>query len=93
MKSLSPVLAFLTACAFPAAVMGADNPQATKAVVGAAASTTTNKPAMVIQNPDGTFTVQKEPANEGGKDAKAKKGLVISPQVVVPIILPTEKRN
>jgi hypothetical protein len=40
---------------------------------------------MIVHNPDGTFTVQKEPA-EPAKDAKAKKRLVIPPQVVVPII-------
>jgi hypothetical protein len=40
---------------------------------------------MIIHNPDGTFTVQKEPSNRNSKDAKAKEGLVIPPQVVVPI--------
>jgi hypothetical protein len=40
-------------------------------------------PPMIVHNPDGTFTVQK-PA----KDAKAKKGLVIPPQVIVPFIPP-----
>ena len=43
------------------------------------------QPPMIVQNPDGTFTVQKEPAKPA-KDTKAKKGLVIPPQVVVPII-------
>jgi hypothetical protein len=42
-------------------------------------------PPMIVHNPDGTFTVQKEPAKPA-KDTKAKKGLVIPPQVVVPII-------
>ena|GEM_PF-5097368 len=38
---------------------------------------------MVIQNPDGTFTVQKTlpPAQP-----VAKEGLVIPPQIVVPLI-------
>lgn len=88
---LSPVLAVLAACASPAAVMGADDPQATKAVAGDAAST--SKPPMVIHNPDGTFTVQKAPPKEAVKDPNAKKGLVIPPQVVVPIIPAREKRN
>jgi hypothetical protein len=87
---LSPVLAVLAACAYPAAVMGADNPQATKAA-GDAAST--SKPPMIIRNPDGTFTVQKAPPKEAAKDPNAKKGLVIPPQVVVPLIPAREKRN
>ena len=86
---LSPVLAVLAACASPAAVMGADDPQATTAVGGAAS---TDKPPMIIQNPDGTFTIQKAPPKEQAKDA-AKKGLVIPPQVVVPIIPARERRR
>jgi hypothetical protein len=86
---LSPVLAFLTACASPAAVMGADDHQATKVAAGDAAST--SKPPMIIQNPDGTFTVQKASPKEQAKDA-AKKGLVIPPQVVVPIMPRRESR-
>jgi hypothetical protein len=43
-------------------------------------------PPMIVDNPDGTFTVQK-PA----KDTKGKPGLVIPPQVVVPLI-PARKR-
>jgi hypothetical protein len=88
---LSPVLAVLAACTSPAAVLGADDPQATKAVVrGNAAST--EKPPMIIQNPDGTFTVQKAPP-KAARDPKAKKGLVIPPQVVVPIAALPQKRN
>jgi hypothetical protein len=88
---LSPVLAVLAACAFPAVVMGADDHQATKAAVGDAAST--GKPPMVIPNPDGTFTVQKAAPKEGAENSKAKKGLVIPPQVVVPIIPARERRK
>jgi hypothetical protein len=80
---LSPVLALLAVYSSSAAVMGADDPQATKPV-GEAASP--SNPLMIIHNPDGTFTVQKAPPKEEGKDAKAKTGLVIPPQVVVPII-------
>jgi hypothetical protein len=82
---LSPVLAFLAACALsPATVMGADDPQATKAVAtGNPAST--EKPPMIIENPNGTFTVQKTAPKETAKDPNTKKGLVIPPQVVVPI--------
>ena len=88
---LPPVLAVLAACASLAVVRGADNPQATKPVVSDAAST--DKPPMVIHNPDGTFTIQKKPPKAGAKDSTAKKGLVIPPQVVVPIIPAPEKRN
>jgi hypothetical protein len=86
---LSPVLAVLAACASPAAVMGADDPQATKAVGGVAS---TSKPPMIIQNPDGTFTVQKTPSKEQAKGT-AKKGLVMPPQVVVPLIPARERRK
>jgi len=86
---LSPVLAVLAACASPAAVMGADDPQARKPEGGAASTST---PPMVIPNPDGTFTVQKAPPKDGTKGT-AKKGLVIPPQVVVPIAAPPEKRK
>ena len=88
---LSPVLAFLSACASPAAVMGADDPQATMAVArGNTAST--EKPPMIIPNPDGTFTVQKVPSKGAAKDVKVKKGLVIPAQVVVPLIRTPEKK-
>ena len=86
---LPPVLAVLAACASHASVMGADDPKATKPVRGDAS---TSKPPMIIQNPDGTFTVQKEHPNDGAKGT-AKKGLVIPPLVVVPIIPAREKRK
>ena len=85
---LSPVLAILAACASPAA-MGADDPQTKKAVADAAS---TSPPPMIIQNPDGTFTVQKAPPKDGAKGT-AKKGLVIPPQVVVPIIPARQRRK
>jgi hypothetical protein len=87
---LSPVLVVLAVCASPA-VMGADDHQATKAATRDAAST--SKPPMVIHNPDGTFTIRKAAPKDGAEDAKAKKGLVIPPQVVVPIIPAREKRK
>ncbi len=39
---------------------------------------------LVVRNPDGTFTIRKDPA--GNKDSQTKKGLVIPPQVVIPIV-------
>lgn len=39
---------------------------------------------LVVRNPDGTFTIRKEAAEN--KDAQTKKGLVIRPQVVIPIV-------
>ena len=50
------------------------------------------QPPMIVHNPDGTFTIQKPPAKTA-KDAKAKSGLVIPPQVVVPFIAAPEKRK
>ena len=88
-KLLSPLLAVLVVCASPAVVMGADDPQATKPV-GEAASP--GAPLMIIHNPDGTFTIQKVPSKEQAKDA-GKKGLVIPPQVVVPIIPARDRRK
>lgn len=86
---LSPVLALLAACFTPAAVMGADDPQATKPVEKAASPTI---PPMVVHNPDGTVTIQRA-SPKASKDRTAKKGLVIPPQVVVPIIAAAPKRN
>jgi hypothetical protein len=51
---------------------------------------------MIFQNPDGTLTVQKEPPKGGARDTKGtkpKEGLVIPPQVVIPIIPAPEKRK
>jgi hypothetical protein len=88
---LLAVLAVLAACASPAAVMAADHPQATKAAVGDEAASP-SKPPMVIRNSDGTFTVQKAPPKDGAKGT-AQKGLVIPPQVVVPIVAAPERRK
>lgn len=86
---LSFILAFLTACATAAVVMGADDPPAVKpAVTDTAPTNSAAKPLMVTQNPDGTFTVRKEPS----KDGKFEKGLVIPAQVVVPMIPKASKK-
>jgi hypothetical protein len=77
-------LVLLNACA--SAAMAADDSQPSKsATAQAAPSISTSKP-MITPNPDGTFTIQKEPPNRNSKDAKAKEGLVIHPQVVVPLV-------
>jgi hypothetical protein len=65
----------------------------TSAAQDTAATNTAIKPPMVTKNPDGTFTVRKEPSKGGDKDPKAKKGLVIPAQVVVPIFRGPEKRQ
>lgn len=90
MSRFSRVLtaAFLSAAmpfASASAVMAADGPPLPKSAVPDGASTTSARKPMITHNPDGTFTVQKEPPNGNSKDAKAKKGLVIPPQVVTPI--------
>jgi hypothetical protein len=78
------LVVFLTACASYA-------PPAPKTIESDAASS--NKPPMVIHNPDGTFTVQKEPPKGEAENARAKEGLVILPQVVVPITPTPQKQN
>ena len=42
-------------------------------------------PPFIVHNPDGTFTIQKMPVVDE-KDASARKGLVIKPQVVIPFV-------
>ncbi len=65
----------------------------TSAAQDTASMNTAGKASMITKNPDGTFTVRKEPAKGHTKDPKAKKGLVIPAQVVVPIFLVPEKRQ
>ena len=76
--------AFLSVRATAVAVE-ADNPRSAKFAVTDAPSSNPARKQMVIQNPDGTMTVQKEPPSGAAKDAKVKKGLVIPAQVVVPM--------
>jgi hypothetical protein len=54
------------------------------------ASTDSPGKPMVTPNPDGTFTVQKAPPSGNSNDAK--NGLVIPPQVVVPMVRALEKK-
>jgi hypothetical protein len=62
-KLVTPVLACLAALSFPVA-QGADHPPAQKpAVTDAAPANSAIHAPMVTPNPDGTFTVRKEPAN------------------------------
>jgi hypothetical protein len=75
-----PIL--LAAGASAATAAAADDAPKSAAPAGAS-----SKP-MIIHNPDGTFTIQKEPPDGTSNDAKAKEGLVIPPQVVVPLYLP-----
>ena len=64
------------------AVMATDDPPPPNPSAPDRASTGLASTPMITRNPDGTFTVQKEPPNGNSKD-----GLVIPPQVVVPFIL------
>jgi hypothetical protein len=41
---------------------------------------------MITNNPDGTFTIQKTPQKGTCGHSKGKNGLVIPPQVVVPLV-------
>ena len=79
-------------------MMAADDPPPRKsavpdsAVSDSARTNSASKP-MIIHNADGTFTIQKEPANGNSKDAKGKEGLVITPQVIVPEVRHPEGKN
>lgn len=42
---------------------------------------------MIVQNPDGTLTAQKEPPKSGAEAGKPSKGLVIPKQIVIPFSL------
>ena len=79
------IIAFLTACEPPIALMQATNPPVQKAVPNDAAST--NKSLIIVQNPDGTFSVQKDGSRLDTNGGTAKTGLVIPAQLVVPIVL------
>jgi hypothetical protein len=88
----SLVLAFLAACAIPAAAIGADTPPKA-AEPNVAPADPARNPPFIVHNPDGTMTVQKEPAS-GKTENAGQKGLVIPPQVVVPTFSPpTDRRN
>ena len=81
---LIPVFAFLAVGFSPTVAITADVPP----VKPAATSTTpagSGNPPLIIHNPDGTMTVQKEPVPRKSEYG-AKKGLVIPPQVVVPMV-------
>ena len=88
--SAMAVLVLSSVCA--SAVMAADDPQPPKSAVPDGASTNSDTKPMITHNHDGTFTVQKEPPNGNSKDAKAKNGLVIPPQVVTPIFSTPDKK-
>lgn len=74
------------------AVMAADDPPPPKSAGPAAPSSKGASKPMIIQNPDGTFTVQKGPPDGTSKDSKVQNGLVIPPQIVVPMV-PTAKKK
>jgi hypothetical protein len=65
--------------------MKAANPPAQKAAGSDTVST--NKPLIIIKNPDGTFSVQKDGRQVEANNAKGKTGLIIPAQVVVPIVV------
>jgi hypothetical protein len=81
----SPTLFFVSAlaCAIPAGALAAETPPPPKPAASADTGSK-DKPPLIIQNPDGTLTVQKAPASE--KTDAAQRGLVIPPQLVVPTV-------
>jgi hypothetical protein len=80
---LFAVISFVTACDSPTVLMEVANPPAQKAVPGDAAST--KSPLIIIQNPDGTFSIQKDGSRVDANGGTGRTGLVIPPQIVVPI--------
>jgi hypothetical protein len=80
-----PVAAFAIVAFFVAAP-----PVPLRSTVPDGASTNSPSKPMVTPNPDGTFTIQKEPPNGNSNDAK--NGLIIPPQVVVPMVPALEKK-
>jgi hypothetical protein len=81
---LVAVIAFATACDSPIALMEVANPSVQKAVPSAAS---TKSPLIIIQNPDGTFSVQKDGSRLDANGGTGKTGLVIPAQLVVPIVV------
>ena len=81
---LSAALPFASAVA----IMAADAPPPPSAARAAAPSTSASAP-FIVDNPDGTFTIQK---NATAKGPKAKSGVVIPPQVVVPLFRAAGKK-
>jgi hypothetical protein len=84
-----PFLSASMLVASAVAAMAADAPPPPKSVEPAVPSSKSAGMLMITQNPDGTFTVQKEPP----KDAKVFNGLVIPPQVVAPTVRIPEKKQ
>jgi len=90
---MSPVFALFAACTFTVIAMSTDaQPKPNAATADAVPATATGKP-LIVRNPDGTVTVQKEAAPEKPGTA-GRKGLVISPQVIVPAApAPSDKQG
>jgi hypothetical protein len=86
------VASLQTAVPFASAVevMAADDRPLPKSHGPADASSKSASKPMIIHNSDGTFTIQKEPPDG---TSKGKNGLVITPQVVVPLVTTTKKRH
>ena len=77
------IAAFLTACAPVAMPVADDRNTPQPPMTDTPSSNSAGKPPLIVRNPDGTFTIQKQPPKEDAKGA-ANKGLVIEPQVIVP---------
>ena len=96
MSRLSGVLAatFLSTAVPFASVVGVmatdDHPPPPKSAVPDGTSTSSARKPMIIQNPDGTFTIQHE---HPGENPKVTNGLVIPPQVVVPLVPAIDKNR
>ena len=90
-RTLSSVLVLLLTCAVAVPAFADETQRAQKpAAANTAPSDATDKPPLIIHNPDGTMTVQKQPPAGKSEDTKQKR-LVIPPQVVVPTVRVPEK--
>jgi hypothetical protein len=83
-----PFLSTSILVAVAVAVVAADAPPSSKSAEPTVPSSKSANTPMIVQNHDGTFTVQKGRP----QDAQINNGLVIPPQVVVPIIPAVEKK-
>jgi hypothetical protein len=90
--SLVAILLSQSVCSAAVRVIAADEPPSPKSAAPDGTSTGYASRPMIIQNPDGTFTVQKEPPNGNSKGARVNEGLVIPPQIVVPLVPSPEKK-
>jgi hypothetical protein len=73
--------------------MGTDDPPVSKTKANDNAPAPSSKSPIIVENPDGTFTIQIKPAEGQSNGLQSKNGLVIPAQVVVPLVRTHEKKD